>query len=82
MFGSQDMQTLNHFVLIRQVLNELIEDLSKLNLVGSRRSIILKKSSGELPGAMDSAGKLQEEEHTRVVKKIRQNLMFCVVRRL
>lgn len=81
-FGSQDMQTLNHFVLIRQVLNELIEDLSKLNLVGSRRSVVLKKGSGELPGATDSAVRLQDEEHTRIVEKIRQNLMFCVVRGL
>lgn len=79
-FGSQEMQTMNHFVLIRQVLNELIEDLSRLNLLGSRRSIILMKVSGDLPRAADSAASLHEEEHSRIVDKIRQNLMFCVVR--
>jgi hypothetical protein len=74
-----ELQILNQFFLIFKVLNEIIEDMSSLNRLGSERVASLKKSLAAFDDANPALESITARE--RVIEaKIGDNMMFCVVR--
>ena len=67
--SSVEMHILNQFIMIHKVFNEVIEDLSRLNRVGSQR-IATKKP--------DEAATLRANEKS-LEKKINEKIVFAVV---
>lgn len=76
-----EMQILNQFFLVHKVLNEIIEDMSSLNRLGSERVALLKKSAILLSKA-DSNGPPLEAitvKERAIESKISENMVFCEV---
>ncbi|DAZ99376.1 TPA: LOW QUALITY PROTEIN: hypothetical protein N0F65_005278 [Lagenidium giganteum] len=67
-----EMQILNQFIMIHKVFTEVIEDLSKLNRLGSRR-VSIRKGTGS-----DSEGESMKNNELQIERKIAENMTFCI----
>jgi hypothetical protein len=67
-----ELQLLNHFVLITKVLDEVVEDLSQLNKLGSQRVALKKDRLDDEIAALVAA-------EAKIETKIDNNLTFCAV---